>query len=135
MARVATVATELEERARARWTDANHCVQLVDRRRTAALERAGRLSAEELPVALRSHLTTSGARHLVALADERATLTMEAEARRAELEVAATKVRSLERLIDRLDRADELQRRRRAEAELRDLMAIRAARSESRRTS
>ena len=100
----------------------------VDRRRESSLLRAARLAGEDVPIGLRSHLAGAGARHLVALADEKSELIDEAGVRRAELDEADSKVRSLERLIERLDEADALRRRRAAAADLEDLVAVRAAR-------
>lgn len=127
--RVAEVAAETEEQARVRWSEANQKVSAVDRKRETALDRAGRLASEQVPLALRTHLTGAGARHLVALSDEKSQLLTEAEALRFELQEAATRLKSLERLVDRLDTAEADRRDRREAADIQDLVAIRAARA------
>lgn len=129
VARLTELAAENEQRARGRLQEAAHRVSAVDRRRTAALEGAARLAEPDIPLALRGHLSGAGARHLLALADEKGGLVVEVDARRCELEEAMTKVRSLERLVERIDRAADLRRRRREAADLQDLVAIRAARA------
>ncbi len=126
--RVARVAGETEAKARAVWVEADNKVKLMDRRRESALNRAGHLSGQEMPIGLRSHLVGAGARHLVALAGEKVTLVDEARLRRTEFDEAVVKVRSLDRLIERIDDSERVQRRKREEADLQDLMAIRAAR-------
>lgn len=122
------MAAETEEQARARFEEANSRVQQLDNERETALDRAADLANLDIPLAFRSHLTGAGARHLVSLADQKVELVGEAESKRADLQEAATKVRSLDRLIERLDR-DARERRERLEAsELQDLVAIRSAR-------
>lgn len=128
IARVAKLASETEEQARARWAEANQNVNIVDRRRQGALDRAGKLASEEIPLALRSHLTGAGARHLVSLADEKSELLTVAEERQSELQEAVTKLKSLERMVERLDKAEALRRDREETANMQDLVAIRAAR-------
>ncbi len=128
MVRVAKVASETEAKAKAVWVAADNRVKLIDRRRESALNRAGQLSGHEMPIGLRSHLVGAGARHLVALADEKVELVDEAQVRRAEFEEAVTKLRSLDRLIERLDEAEQQRRQQREAADLQDLVAIRAAR-------
>lgn len=129
MARVTKAAAETEELARARLAEARRQVDGVDRERESALDSAARLAEEDVPLRLRSHLTGAGARLLGTLADRKTGLVEEAESRRAELQEAATRVKSLERLVDRLD-AEVLDRRHRSElADLQDLVAIRAARA------
>jgi hypothetical protein len=131
MERVAKVATETEARARADWIEADQQVQQIDERRHNTLVGAEQLGGAEVPLALRGHLVGVGARHLLALAGEKATLADEAEERRAAFQEAAIKVRSLDRLIERIDRT-ELERRTKAEqADLQDAMTIRAARETS----
>ncbi|MEM9652375.1 MAG: hypothetical protein AAGA65_09785 [Actinomycetota bacterium] len=129
MARVAKVAAETEEQARARWAEATRAVNQVDVQRESALDRAANLATLELPLAFRSHLTGAGARYLVSLADQKTELVIEAESRREELQEAVTKVKSLDRLIERLDRQAAEERERRAAAELQDLVAVRAAKT------
>lgn len=129
MARVAKAASESEERARAHWAEAKSDVDGVDRQREAALTGAAALATQDVPIRLRGHLTDTGARFLTSLADRKSELQIEAEQRRVVLQEAATAVKSLERLIDRLDaEADERQRRSEA-ADLADLVAVRAARA------
>ncbi len=128
IARVAKVAAETEEQARASWAQATFRVQQLDNERETALDRAAELANLELPIAFRSHLTGAGARHLVSLADRKTELVVEAESRREVLQEAVTKVRSLDRLIDRLDQQAREARERREAAELADLVAVRAAR-------
>lgn len=126
MARVAKVASEVETEARARWMEADNRVKAVDRKREAALEQAAQLADVDLPLRFRSHLTGAGARHLDSLAGQKAELVNEAAVRQADLQEAVTKVRSLERLIERIDREEQERRLRAAEAELQDLVAVRA---------
>lgn len=126
--RLGELATEQEEQARAHMLRADHQIAMADRRRAEALQGAAELSNQSLPLALRGYLTVSGARHLVQLADERVDLAVEAERARAELAEAVTRVRSLERLVGRLDRAVAARDQQRQAAELQDLVAIRAAR-------
>lgn len=128
VARLGELAAEREEQARADVHRAAGHLAAADQRRSDALQGAADLAALDLPLAMRGHLTVSGARHLVHLAGERADLAGAAERARAELAEAATRVRSLERLVERLDRAVEAQNRQRDAAELQDLVAIRAAR-------
>lgn len=131
MARVARIASEAEERARASWAEANQRVMTVDRERETALDNAGRLAAQELPIGLRSHLTGAGARHLMALADQKVDLVTDVEERQAELQEAVTKVKSLERLVERIDDEEAERRKRFDAADLQDMVAIRAAREAS----
>lgn len=131
MARVAKIAGENEARARAKWFEADNQVRLLDRERETALNRAGRLSTHNLPIGLRSHLVGAGARHLVALAGRKVGLVDEAALYQGELEQAVIKVRSLDRMVERLDEAERLSRRRREAADLQDVVAIRAARRSS----
>lgn len=126
--RLGELAAEREEQARAELHRADERVAGVDRRRAEALRGAADLATAEVPLALRGHLASSGARHLVQLADERADLADEVERRREALAEAVGRVRSLERLVDRLDRAAREERARREAADLQDLVAIRAAR-------
>lgn len=128
MVRVAKVAAETEEQARARWAQATGHITHVDQQRETALDRAAQLATQDLPLAFRGHLTGVGARYLQSLADRKSELMVEADARRAELQEAVTKVKSLDRLIDRLDRDAQEAQDRRTAAELQDLVAIRAAR-------
>lgn len=128
VARVAKIAAETEEQARARWAQATFQVQQLDHQRETALDRAAELANHDLPLGLRSHLTGAGARHLLSLADRKTELVVEAESRRSELQEAVTKVRSLDRLIERLDRKAREERERKEAAELADLVAVRAAR-------
>ncbi len=128
LSRVAKIASETEERARARWVVANQEVNTIDRQREGALERAGALANEDIPIGLRTHLTGAGARHLMSLADQKVELVQEADARQAELQEAVTKVKSLERVVERLDRAENQRRDQRTAADLQDLVAIRAVR-------
>lgn len=130
MARIAKIASDTEQLARARWASATREVDLVDRRREQALERAGQLADQSLPLALRGHLAGAGARHLVALAEQKGELVVQAEERQAELQEAVTKMKSLERVVERLDRAAQQERDEQEAAELQDLVAIRAARGE-----
>ncbi len=136
VARLGELATEQQEQARAELNQADERVAQADRRRADALQGAADLAGEQLSLGLRAHLTVSGARHLVDLAGERADLAIEADRARSELFEAATRVRSLERLVERLDASAKERDRLRHAAELQDLVAIRAARhSESRGTS
>ncbi len=128
MARIAKVASETEEQARARWAAATQEVNSVDREREGALQRAGELANQNIPLRLRGHLTDAGARHLVSLADQKVELVQEADARQAELQEAVTKVKSLERGVERLDQAAQHRREQREAADLQDLVAIRAVR-------
>ncbi len=64
----------------------------------------------------------------MALAGEKAELAGEAEQRRAEFQEAAVKVRSLDRLVERLDKTEQERRTRVEQADLQDAMTIRAAR-------
>lgn len=130
VARLGEIAAERAEQARAELYQADGHLAEADRRRSDALQGAADLAALDLPLAMRGHLTVSGARHLVHLAGERADLAGAAERARAELAEAATRVRSLERLVERLDRAVDAQDRQRQAAELQDLVAIRAARED-----
>lgn len=127
MARVAKVASEIETEARARWVEADSLVNAVDRERERALDQAAELATVDLPLAFRSHLTGAGARHLELLAGRKAELVDAAAQRQTELQAAVTKVRSLERLIERLDAEAKDRRDRAAAAELQDLVAVRAA--------
>lgn len=127
VARVARIAGESEAKAKAVWVEADHRVRLLDRRRDGALARADQLSDESLPIGLRIHLVDAGARHLVALAGEKVGLVEEARRRRAEFEEAVVKVRSLDRLVERLDETERDRRQRREAADLQDIVAIRAA--------
>lgn len=127
VARVAKIAGETEARAKAVWVEADQRVRLLDRRRDSALARADRLSDDTLSIGLRSHLVGAGARHLVALAGEKVGLVDEAQRRRTEFEEAVVKVRSLDRLVERLDEAERDRRQRREAADLQDIVAIRAA--------
>jgi len=133
VARLAELAAESEERAVARLQQAAHRVAAVDRRRTSALQGASRLAGPDVSLALRAHLAGAGARHLLALADEKGELVVEVDSRRTELDEARTRVRSLVRLVERIDRADDLRRRRAQAAELQDLVAIRAVRASKER--
>ncbi len=128
VARLGELAAEQQEQARAELYQADERVAQADRRRADALQGAADLADEQLPLRLRAHLTVSGARHLVDLAGERADLAIEADRARSELSEASTKVRSLERLVERLDASAEERDRQRQAAELQDLVAIRAAR-------
>ncbi len=128
VARVAKIAGETEAKAKAVWVEADRRVKQLDRRRETALTRAGHLADQAVPIRLRSHLVGAGARHLVALADEKVELVDQARLRRAEFEAAVTKVRSLDRLVERLDEVEHDRRRRREAADLQDIVAIKAAR-------
>lgn len=125
--RLGELASEREEQARAEFHRADHRVTEADRRRTDALEGAADLARHDVPLALRGHLAGAGARHLIQLAGERADLSADADRAREQLAEAVSRVRSLERLVDRLDRAVADRDRRREQAELQDLVAIRAA--------
>ena len=122
------MAAEAEERARARWLEADHRVRAAGREKEAVLERAGRLADEDLPAGLRGHLAQAGARHLTTITDERIELDRHAASRRGELDAAMTRLRSLERIVSRLDEAAEQQRRRIEEVDWRDLVAARTVR-------
>ncbi len=128
--RLGELATERQERARAELHRADRRVAQAARGRAEALDGAAELAATPLPRALRGHLTVTGARHLVELAGERADLAAAADRARAELAEAVTRVRSLERLVDRLDREARAEQRQRLAADLQDLVAIRAARED-----
>lgn len=128
VARVAKIAGENEARAKAVWVEADRRVKQLDRRRETSLARAGQLSDDGVPIRLRGHLVDAGARHLVALAGEKVELVDQARLRRAEFEEAVTKVRSLDRLVERLSEAEQDRRQRRAAADLQDIVAIKAAR-------
>lgn len=131
IARVAKMASETEELARARWAEANQRVNAVDRQRQTSLDRAGHLAGVDIPLGLRTHLVGAGARHLVSLADRKSELLDEAAARQVELKEAASKVKSLERMVERLDRAEADRRDQRELADLQDIVAIRAARDKA----
>ncbi len=133
VARLGELATEQQEQARAELHQADERVAKADRRRADALQGAADLADEQLSLRLRAHLAVSGARHLVDLAGERADLAVEADRARSELSEAATRVRSLERLVERLDAAADERDRQRQAAELQDLVAIRAARQTEQR--
>lgn len=126
--RVARVAGETEAQAKAGWIEADRQVRQLDERRHNTLTKAEALAGDDVPLGLRGHLVGVGARHLVALADEKVELAAEAELRRAEFQEAAVKVRSLDRLVGRLDKTDEERRTRIEQADLQDAMTIRAAR-------
>lgn len=130
VARLGELAADQEEQARSRFQQASDLVDQTNRRREQALEGAAELARQEIPLALRGHLTGVGARHLGHLADEKTELVDEADKRRAELAEAATRTRSLERLVGRLDRERAERRARQEMAELQDLVAIRAVRDE-----
>lgn len=130
VARLGELAADQEEQARSRFRQASELVDQTNRRREQALEGAAELARQEIPLALRGHLTGVGARHLVDLADEKAELVDDADQRRAELAEAATRTRSLERLVGRLDRERAERQARQDRAELQDLVAIRAVRGE-----
>jgi len=134
VARLGELAAEQQEQARAELHQADGRVAEADRRRADALQGAAGLADEQLPLALRAHLTVSGARHLVDLAGERADLAVEADQARTELFDATSRVRSLERLVERLDASAKERDRQRQAAELQDLVAIRAARHAESRT-
>lgn len=126
--RLVALAEDAEQRARARLREVNLGISTIDRRRESALRRADQLADLGLPLQLQTHLTGAGARHLIALADEKNELLDEVDRRRAEHDEALTKVRSLERLVERIDEAEAARRDRFEQAELQDLLAIRAAR-------
>ncbi len=128
MERVAKVAGETEAQAKAEWLEADRQVRLLDERRHNTLTQAEALGRDDVPLGLRGHLVGLGARHLVALAGEKAELAGEAEQRRAEFQEAAVKVRSLDRLVERLDKTEQERRTRVEQADLQDAMTIRAAR-------
>ena len=127
VARLGELAAEQEEQARAEMLRADHRVAEVDRRRADALQGAADLADHHVSLALRGHLAGAGARHLVQLAGERADRSVDADRARGELAEAVTRVRSLERLVDRIDRAESARLRQRELADLQDLVAIRAA--------
>ncbi|MGH1489484.1 MAG: hypothetical protein ACRBK7_08855 [Acidimicrobiales bacterium] len=131
MERVAKVAGETEAQARAMWVEADRQVLLLDQRRQDTLAKAELLGGDDVPLGLRGHLVGLGARHLLALAGEKKTLASEAELRRSEFEEAAVKVRSLDRLVERLDKSVKERRIRVEQADLQDAMTIRAAREAS----
>lgn len=118
-------ADEIEQQARARRIAATRELRRADEEREAVLDRAGSLASEDLPSGLRGHLASVGARHLVALGDQKAELLLEANAVIEEHDAARARLRSLERVVERLDEAEQLRRRRQEEAELRDLVAAR----------
>lgn len=128
VARLGELASEQREQARAEKSRADERLAQADHQRAEALQGAAALADEELSLRLRAHLTVSGARHLVDLAGERAGLAEEADRARTDLFEAATRVRSLERLVERLDTAAKERDRERQAADLQDLVAIRAAR-------
>lgn len=129
LARVARIAADAEERARARWVDASLKVRVADREREAVLERAGRLADADLPAALRGHLAQTGARHLTALTDERSELDTVAAEVREQFDAALMRSRALERLIARLEVEEKQRRQRTMAAELADLVASQSVRS------
>jgi uncharacterized protein YoxC len=131
MARIAKVASETEEQARARWAAATQEVSGVDREREGALQRAGQLANEEMPLKLRSHLTGAGARHLISLTDQKVELAQHVDECQAELQEAVTKVKSLERVVERLDDAARERQRLQEVADLQDLVSIRAVRDQA----
>ena len=131
VARLARLAGETEARARAQWIEADHRVKQVDRRREHTLTRTGTLAGPGVPIGLRSHVVDAGARHLMALTEQKVGLADEAQQRRAEFDEALVTVRSLDRLVQRLDDAEQQRRRRREAADLQDAMAVRAARGRS----
>lgn len=125
--RLGQLAAEAEEQARAELHRADHRVSQADQRRVDALRGAADLAEHELPIGLRAHLAGAGARHLADLADERVDLAAAADLAREQLAEAVTRMRSLERLVERLDRAEAERRRQRDAADLQDLVAMRAA--------
>ena len=131
MARIAKVASEAEEQARARWAAATQEVNGIDREREGALQRAGQLANQEMSLKLRSHLTGAGARHLISLTDQKVELAEQVDERQVELQEAVTKVKSLERVVERLDDAARERRRQQEVADLQDLVSIRAVRDQA----
>ena len=125
------LAAEAEQTARAQWAEAERRVQADDLARETTLARSSELAKEELSPGLQAHLISSGARHLTALAEEKEAHTVEAGERRDELDEARVRLRSLERLVERLDATERLRRRQAAEAVQRDLIASRATRRSS----
>ena len=121
-------AAEAEQLARVEWAQAVGQVHEDDRQRVALLERSAELAGEDLIIGLRAHLVSAGARQLLALAEDKAEHMAEVDISRQRLDAAVVRLRSLERLVERLEAADELRRRQQAEAEWRDLVAARAAR-------
>ncbi len=125
--RLGQLAAEAEEQARAELHRADLRVSEADQRRADALRGAADLAERQLPIGLRAHLAGAGARHLAGLAGERVDLAAEADLARHRLAEAVVRVRSLDRLVERLDRAAADRRRQREAADLQDLVAIRAA--------
>jgi hypothetical protein len=134
LARAAELASEDEERAKARWAEASHLVRAVDREREVVLQRATALASQPMPTGLRTLLVSTGARHLLTMSDRKAELMVEHETARAELERAMVRTRSLERVVARQEAAERLRRQRAATGELQDLVAVRAAHRERSRS-
>lgn len=131
LARAAHQAEAAEQQAQAKLARARLRLRATDDEREAMLDRAGLLAEQDLPSGLRGHLASVGANHLVALTNEKARLALEAGALQADVDEARVRVRSLERVVSRLDEAEAQQRRRLDQANLQDLVAART----NRRTS
>ena len=130
LARAAELASETEERAKARWAEINQMVGAVDQQRETVLDRATDLAKQTMPTRLRSLLVSTGARHLLTMSDRKSELVVDLEAARVELEQAMVRTRSLERVVARQEAAERTRRERIEAAELQDLVAVRAAQRE-----
>jgi hypothetical protein len=130
--RAAELAAEQEQRARGHWLEVSHRLRLADQAREAVLERAARLAEHGLSPGLQGELARVGARHLVALSEQKAVLVEEAADARRRLEEAMVRSRSLERVVTRLEEAQQEERRRADEADWRDLVAVRSSRRRER---
>jgi hypothetical protein len=128
IARLVGIAEGEQQRAQAQVQAAAARVRAVDDQRASALSGAASLAANSVPLGLRGHLVSVGARHLHQLADDKSELVDALDEERRALEEATGKVRSLERLGQRLDEAERLRTQRRAAADLQDLVGVDAAR-------
>jgi len=131
MAAVTRLAVEAEERARAGWLMAAAQLQSADVEREAVLERASQLGEQDLPVGLRGLLVSTGANYLSLLSQQKTELTQAVVAAQTDLEAAVVRLRSLERVAERAERAEQAERQRVANADMSDLVSIRAGRNQS----
>lgn len=126
--RLCRLAEGEQELARAQMQTAAGRVAALDDERASALSGAAKLAEQKVSLGMRGHLAAAGSRHLVELAARKQELSSELATKREALGEATSRLRSLERLLERIEKADDLRRRQREEAELADLVAVQAAR-------
>lgn len=126
--RLCRLAEGEQEKARAEAQVAAGRVAALDEERATALSAAVSLAEQRISIGLRAHLAAAGSRHLAELADQKQELMIDLDTKREALGEATSRLRSMERLLERLDEAAKLRRRRQEEAELADLVMIEAAR-------